>query len=106
MNRITVISTAIGLALTMHVSAQAQGMSGGGMSGGSSMSGGMSGGMAGDKAPSEKCFGINAAGKNDCRANGVAGPGKSDKARTGAAWVRGPVGLCEKIDGGNLKPAM
>ena len=52
----------------------------------------------------EKCYGISAAGKNDCGSagnNSCAGTAKmaSDK----KAWIYVPVGTCAKIQGASLK---
>lgn len=53
----------------------------------------------------EKCYGINAAGKNDCAATGsnsCAGQGK--QAMDPKGWVYVPVGTCSKIQGGSTSP--
>ncbi|PLX38889.1 MAG: hypothetical protein C0605_07125 [Hyphomicrobiales bacterium] len=57
---------------------------------------------AGDK---EKCFGVAAAGKNDCATatSSCAGTAKAD--RQGDAFIAVPKGLCMKISGGSLKPS-
>jgi uncharacterized membrane protein len=91
MNRLTTISAAIGLTLAMQASAHAQGM----MAPSSSDNT-----MA--KPQREKCFGINAVGKNDCRTATTAGPGKATKARDPGSFVDVPVGVCAKIDGGSV----
>ena len=56
---------------------------------------------AGEK---EKCYGISAAGKNDCATatSSCAGTSKTD--RQGDAFVAVPKGLCLKVAGGSLKP--
>lgn len=53
----------------------------------------------------EKCYGIAKAGKNDCgsKKHGCAGVAKIDGAPD--EWLFLPKGVCEKIVGGNLKPA-
>ncbi len=53
----------------------------------------------------EKCYGINAAGKNDCAATGnnsCAGQGK--RASDPKGWVYVPAGTCAKIQGGSVTP--
>jgi uncharacterized membrane protein len=63
-------------------------------------------GMAGDAAMSMvKCYGINAAHKNDCKAAGHSCAGQDAKARDPNAFVELPAGVCEKIDGGSTTPA-
>lgn len=56
-------------------------------------------------APQEKCYGIAKAGKNDCgtKKHGCAGVAKTDGVPD--EWLFLPKGVCEKIVGGNLKPA-
>ena len=54
----------------------------------------------------EKCYGIAAAGLNDCAAKGVhscAGTAKLD--RDPSSWIYVPAGYCERIVGGKLGPA-
>lgn len=52
-----------------------------------------------------KCYGINAAHKNDCKSPGHSCAGQDSKARDANAFVALPAGLCEKIDGGSTTPA-
>lgn len=52
----------------------------------------------------EKCYGINAAYKNDCKSPGHSCAGQDAKARDPQAFVAVPAGLCMKIDGGSTKP--
>ena len=52
-----------------------------------------------------KCYGINAAYKNECGSPGNACGWNDPKARDPNAWVLLPAGLCEKIEGGSLQPA-
>lgn len=52
-----------------------------------------------------KCYGINAALKNDCKSPGHSCAGQDSTARDPNAFVAVPAGLCEKIDGGSTKPA-
>jgi len=51
----------------------------------------------------EKCYGINAAYKNDCKSPGHSCAGQDSKARDTKAFVAVPAGLCAKIDGGSTK---
>ena len=60
---------------------------------------------AADKMAVEKCYGINAAHKNDCQSPGHSCAGQDTKARDPNAFVAVPKGLCEKIDGGKTEPA-
>lgn len=53
----------------------------------------------------EKCYGINAAHKNDCMSPGHSCAGQDAKARDPNAFVAVPAGLCAKIAGGSTKPA-
>jgi len=56
---------------------------------------------AGEK---EKCFGIAAAGQNDCATATSSCAGTSRVDRQGDAFVAVPKGLCLKVVGGSLKP--
>ncbi len=51
------------------------------------------------------CYGINAAGKNDCAVGVHSCAGQATSARDPASFVLLPAGDCEKIAGGTLKPA-
>lgn len=53
----------------------------------------------------EKCYGINAAHKNDCMSPGHSCAGQDAKAHDPNAFVAVPAGLCAKIAGGSTKPA-
>ena len=53
----------------------------------------------------EKCFGVNAAHKNDCATPGHSCAGQDSKARDPNAFVLMPAGLCGKIDGGKTMAA-
>lgn len=48
----------------------------------------------------EKCYGINAAGKNDCAVGKHSCAGQATKARDPESIVLVPAGTCDKIDGG------
>ncbi|HEX8778435.1 MAG TPA: DUF2282 domain-containing protein [Rhodanobacter sp.] len=52
----------------------------------------------------EKCYGINAAMKNDCQTPGHSCAGQDSKARDPQGFVAVPAGLCAKIAGGSLQP--
>ncbi len=55
--------------------------------------------------PTEKCFGISAAGKNDCASTaGNSCAGTAKVAKDPNAWIFVPAGTCEKIAGGSLTP--
>lgn len=96
------LSTALGLMLSVSVPAQAQAQ-----------------GMDMSKAPQpvkdnmarmqksklEKCYGINAAGKNDCAEGAHSCAGQSTQARDAKSFVMLPAGDCTKIQGGSVKPA-
>lgn len=49
------------------------------------------------------CYGINAAGKNDCAVGAHSCAGQATAARDPASFVLLPAGDCEKIAGGSLK---
>lgn len=55
-------------------------------------------------AENEKCYGIAAAGKNDCQTASNSCAGTAAKDNQPDAWIYVPVGTCEKIAGGSLKP--
>jgi uncharacterized membrane protein len=53
----------------------------------------------------EKCYGINAAAKNDCAAsNSHSCAGEAKQANDPKSWIFVPVGSCTKIQGGSLSP--
>ena len=55
----------------------------------------------------EKCYGVNAAGKNDCAAEGGHScAGEAKTANDPKSWIYVPAGTCEKIQGGSLTPKM
>jgi uncharacterized membrane protein len=61
--------------------------------------------VAADKpgaAAQEKCYGVAAAGKNDCQTASNSCAGTSEKDRQADAFVNLPKGLCGKIAGGSL----
>lgn len=53
----------------------------------------------------EKCYGINAAGKNDCAIRGVHSCGGESKvANDPQSYIYVPAGTCAKIAGGSTTP--
>lgn len=52
----------------------------------------------------EKCYGVAAAGKNDCQTATSSCAGTSTVDNQGDAWIFVPAGTCEKIAGGSLEP--
>jgi uncharacterized membrane protein len=53
----------------------------------------------------EKCYGVNAAGKNDCAsANAHSCAGEAKRASDPKSWIYVPVGTCSKIQGGSPSP--
>jgi uncharacterized membrane protein len=59
--------------------------------------------MAKDKL--EKCYGINAAAKNDCAEGAHSCAGQATQARDAKSFVLLPAGDCAKIQGGKPSPA-
>ncbi len=57
--------------------------------------------LAGDK---EKCYGVAAAGHNDCATKNSSCAGTAKMDAQGDAFVALPKGLCEKLAGGSLTP--
>ncbi|HYB51792.1 MAG TPA: DUF2282 domain-containing protein [Burkholderiaceae bacterium] len=51
----------------------------------------------------EKCYGINAVGKNDCSEGPHSCAGQATEARESKSFVLVPAGDCLKIEGGKLK---
>jgi uncharacterized membrane protein len=54
---------------------------------------------AGEKADKEKCYGVAAAGKNDCAANGHSCAGQSKVDKDPTEWKYMSKGECEKMGG-------
>ena len=54
-------------------------------------------------AGSEKCYGVAAAGKNDCAAGAHSCAGQATKDMDKTSFVYLPKGACAKIAGGSLK---
>jgi uncharacterized membrane protein len=53
----------------------------------------------------EKCYGINAAGKNDCASsNSHSCAGEAKQASDPKSWIYVPVGTCSKINGASTSP--
>ena len=55
------------------------------------------------KEKMEKCYGINAAGKNDCAAGSHSCAGQATAARDPKSFVLVPAGACAKIAGGTTQ---
>ncbi len=55
-------------------------------------------------AGKEKCYGVAAAGKNDCATKTSSCAGTSKVDNQGDAFIAVPKGLCDKLAGGSLKP--
>jgi uncharacterized membrane protein len=55
-------------------------------------------------ADNEKCYGVAAAGQNDCQTASNACAGQVAEAGRGDAWISVPTGTCQKINGGSLEP--
>jgi len=93
------LSTAIGLALAVQaLPARAQGMG--------NMPQPVKDNMArAEKNKLEKCYGINAAAKNDCAEGAHSCAGHATQARDPKSFVLLPAGDCAKIQGGKLKAA-
>lgn len=51
----------------------------------------------------EKCYGINAAAKNDCAEGVHSCAGQATQARDTKSFVLVPAGVCGKIQGGSTK---
>jgi len=52
----------------------------------------------------EMCYGVAAAGQNDCATTAHYCAGETKVDRDPASWITLPVGACLKIAGGSLKP--
>lgn len=59
---------------------------------------------AAQAAENEKCYGVAAAGQNDCQTASNACAGQVTDAGRGDAWIYVPTGTCQKINGGSLEP--
>jgi len=57
-----------------------------------------------EKNKLEKCYGINAAAKNDCAEGAHSCAGQATKPRDPISFVLLPAGDCGKIQGSKLKP--
>ena len=57
----------------------------------------------GNMGKMERCYGVNAAHKNDCASPGHSCAGQDSKARDPNAFIMVPKGLCSKIAGGSTK---
>ncbi len=61
-------------------------------------------GQAQAAGDNEKCFGIVAAGQNDCQTAKNSCAGQVAEAGKGDAWIYVPKGTCAKINGGSTEP--
>ena len=62
------------------------------------VAGGTHAAETGDKSPTEKCYGVALAGKNDCKAGaGTSCAGSSKVDYQGDAWKSVPAGTCTQI---------
>jgi uncharacterized membrane protein len=52
----------------------------------------------------QKCYGVNAIGRNDCAAGAHSCAGQATKADDPQSFVLLPAGDCSKINGGKLAP--
>ena len=59
---------------------------------------------AAQAADNEKCYGVAAAGQNDCQTANNSCAGQVSDAGRGDAWIYVPAGTCQKINGGSLEP--
>ena len=64
----------------------------------------ISGPLMAQAADNEKCYGVAAAGQNDCQTANNACAGQVTDAGKGDAWIYVPTGTCTKINGGSLEP--
>lgn len=55
-------------------------------------------------ADNEKCYGVAAAGQNDCQSAGNSCAGQANEAARADSWIYVPAGTCKKINGGSLEP--
>jgi uncharacterized membrane protein len=55
-------------------------------------------------ADNEKCYGVAAAGQNDCQTASNSCAGQVADAGRGDAYIYVPTGTCAKINGGSLEP--
>jgi uncharacterized membrane protein len=102
----SVMSAAIGLASLAPVAATAQTMQGQGMAPMSQQQmmqvrQNNKVRMAADHL--QKCYGVNAVGRNDCAAGAHSCAGQATRADDPASFVLLPQGDCSKIAGGKLK---
>jgi uncharacterized membrane protein len=86
------LSAAVGLAIALQAPVRAADMSAA-MPAASTTAG---------KPKLEKCYGINAAAKNDCAAGAHSCAGQATTARDPKSFVLIPAGDCSKIQGGSL----
>ncbi len=88
------LSAAVGLALALQAPLRAADMP----------QSGKDAAAGAHKQQLEKCYGINAAAKNDCAAGAHSCAGQATMARDTKSFVLLPAGDCGKIAGGSVKP--
>ena len=64
----------------------------------------LAGSSAASAADNEKCYGVAAAGQNDCQSANNSCAGQVNQAARADAWIYVPAGTCQKINGGSLQP--
>ena len=55
-------------------------------------------------ADNEKCYGVAAAGQNDCQTANNSCAGHATASGQVDAWIYVPAGTCMKINGGSVEP--
>jgi uncharacterized membrane protein len=89
------LTTAVGLALAMQATVQAQGMANPPQIVKDNMA-------RMEKKHLQKCYGINVVAKNDCAEGAHSCAGQATQARDTNSFVLLPAGACDKIQGGKL----
>lgn len=104
-NAASTLSIALGLAMGLQfMPASAQMMGGGNMMDMSKMSPAMQKNMMrAKKEHLQKCYGVNAVGRNDCSEGAHSCAGQATTPRDPGSFVLLPAGDCSKIAGGKLK---
>jgi len=60
--------------------------------------------VSADGQPTEKCYGVTKAGKNDCAGPNHSCQGQAKKDGDPKEYLKVPKGTCERIVGGSLTP--
>ncbi len=98
MNRRLIVASTVTAAIGLALAAQAPGVRAQGMKEPPQAVKDNMARMAKDKL--EKCYGINAAAKNDCAEGAHSCAGQATQARDPKSFVLLPAGVCGKIQGG------